>query len=290
MRRQAARTAIGPMALVAAEQYRPVPERLVQDGLARRLLPGAARWLAASTRWRPIGDLLIRVTEGKGRGLTASLLCRKRYVDDTLQEALVAGIEAVVVLGAGLDTLAYRHPELQRCRVFEVDLPENIAYKRARLTAVFGRVPHHVSLVPIDLDSADLMEVLAAHGYEPAWKAFFSWEGVTQYLSEDGVRRTLSALASAAAGSRLVFTFVRRDFLDGLHFYAAEPAYQEFCVRRRLWRFGLAPEGVGAFLAEYGWREVEQLSGMCLRARYVEPTGRALPVSEIERSVHAEKL
>lgn len=287
---QVTRTAVGPVALVAGEQYRPDRERLVQDGLAYQFLPTGTRWVVASTRWRPMAELLVKATEARGRGLTASLLCRKRYVDDKLQEALATGIEAVVILGAGLDTLAYRHAELTHLRVLEVDLPENIESKRARLTAVFGRLPNHVRLVPVDFDREDLLEVLAAHGYEPTWKTFFSWEGVTQYLTDEGVRATFGALAKAAGGSRLVFTYVRRDFLDGRCLYGAARAYQEFKINRKLWRFGLAPEEVGSLLAEYGWEEIEQMGAAEFHARYVKPTGRALSVSEIERSVHAEKV
>ncbi|GAA4997047.1 SAM-dependent methyltransferase [Actinopolymorpha pittospori] len=290
MKKQVAQTAVGPVALVAAEQYRPDHERLVRDVLAYQFLPTATRWVVASTRWRPMAELMVKATEARGRGLTASLLCRKRYVDDKLQEAFATGTEAVVILGAGLDTLAYRHAELSHLRVFEVDLPENIESKRARLTAVFGRVPDQVRLVPVDFDTQNLAEVLAAHGYEPTRKTFFSWEGVTQYLTDEGVRATFGALAKAASGSRLVFTYVRKDFLEGRCFYGAERAYQDFKIKRKLWRFGLTPEEVGSVLAEYGWTELEQMGAAEFDACYVKPTGRALSVSEIERSVHAEKL
>ena len=289
MTNQAARTAIGPMALVAGEQYRDVGERLVADSLAYRFLPTEVRWIVALTRWRPCRELLVRATEGKGRGLAASLLCRKRYVVDRLDEAATEeGIDALVILGAGMDTLAYRHPAPSRA-AFEVDLPENIADKEATLNRVFGRVPDSVTLVAIDFETQQLDRVLASSGYDPGARTFFVWEGVTQYLTEPAVRATMQALAKAATGSRLVFTYVRQDFLDGARLYGAESAYQEFKVKRKLWRFGLDPEQVGSFLAEYGWRECEQAGGEEFNAWYVQPTGRGLPVSEIERSVYAEK-
>jgi methyltransferase (TIGR00027 family)/deazaflavin-dependent oxidoreductase (nitroreductase family) len=288
MARQAARTAIGPMALVAGEQYRDVGERLVDDPLAYKFLPTGVRWVVALTRWRPCRELLVSATEAKGRGLAASLLCRKRYVADRLDEAARDGIDALVVLGAGLDTLAYRHPAPARA-VFEVDLPENIADKEDKVSRVLGRIPDPVTLVPIDFETQQIDQVLASAGYDPEARTFFVWEGVTQYLTERAARTTMRALANAATGSRLVFTYVRQDFLDGTHLYAAEPAYQEFKVKRRLWQFGLDPEQVGAFLAEYGWHECEQVGAEEFDAWYVQPTGRGLPVSEIERSVYAEK-
>jgi O-methyltransferase involved in polyketide biosynthesis len=72
---------------------------------------------------------------------------------------------------------------------------------------------------------------------------------VTQYLTEAGVRKTFDFLGTAAPGSRLVFTYVRKDFLDGTALYGGESAYQEFVVKRQLWHFGMDPNQVAEFLA-----------------------------------------
>jgi O-methyltransferase involved in polyketide biosynthesis len=77
--------------------------------------------------------------------------------------------------------------------------------------------------------------------------------------------------------------------IDGINLYGAEPTYQRFRVRQQLWRFGPDPEQVGAFLSEYGWQEVEQLGSAEFTARYIRPTGRAMPLSEMERAVYAVK-
>jgi O-methyltransferase involved in polyketide biosynthesis len=96
-------------------------------------------------------------------------------------------------------------------------------------------------------------------------------------------------LGGAATGSGLVFTFVRKDFLDGQAMYGAEPAYQDFVVKQGLWKFGLYPEQVEGFLAEFGWRECEQVGPDEYADRYLEPAGRTLTASEIERAVYAER-
>ncbi|WP_336161391.1 SAM-dependent methyltransferase [Amycolatopsis sp. VC5-11] len=280
------RTAFGPMVIVAADQHEARP--LIDDPWARRLLPASGRLAAALTKYRPIRRALIAATEKKIPGLWASMLCRKRYVDDALRAALdEGGIEAVVILGAGFDTRACRLPALAEIPVYEVDLPANIDRKRAALTKALGRVPANLTQVPVDFNTENLADALARHGYLPG-RTFFVWEAVTQYLTEDGVRRTFDFLATAAAGSRLVFTFVRKDFLDGTRLYGAEAAYTEFVRKRPLWRFGLTPDRVEAFLAEYGWHEREQAGPEEFTARYLRPAGRDLPVSEIERSVLAE--
>jgi methyltransferase (TIGR00027 family) len=222
-------------------------------------------------------------------GLWASMLCRKRYIDEKLQGA-DSQIDAAVILGAGFDTRAYRLPVLAETPVYELDLPTNIERKRTRLTKLFDEVPANVTLVPIDFETQDLADILADHGYRPERPTFFVWEAVTQYLTEPGVRKTFDFLATAAVGSHLVLTYVRKDFLDGTALYGGENAYQEFVVKRQLWHFGMDPDHVAKFLADYGWSETEQMGPQEFTDRYLRPSGRVLPVSEIERSVYARKI
>ena len=228
--------------------------------------------------------LAVRASERAAPGIWGGIACRKRYIDDRFTSALEDGVDRVVVLGSGLDTRARRLTTPNGVRVFEVDLPVNVERQRARLG-----VPGHITPVPIDFEGEDLSTVLAAHGYRHDRRCLFVWEGVTQYLTEDGVRRTLDFLAGAAAGSRLVFTHVLRDFLDGTDLHGARALHRRFATGRPLWRFGLHPHRVGDFLDAYGWREVEQVGAGELDARYVRATGRAVPISPLERTVLAAK-
>ena len=284
----AARTAFGPMVIVACEQHLPPAHRLVDDDVAGALLPRGLRLIVQACRWRPVRNLMIRATEKRAPGVWGGMACRKRYIDDKVADAVRAGLGAMVILGAGLDTRAYRLAAPSGVHTYEVDLPANIDYKEARLRALYGRVPEHVTLVRLDLATEDLGGALAAHGFPIDRPAVFVWEGVTQYLTEDGVRRTFACLATAAPGSRLVMTFVRKDFINGTSLWGGEPIYHQFVRGYRVWHYGVAPEAVGDLLAEYGWTECEQV-GSELAWKYVEPTGRDLPVSEMERVAYAEK-
>ncbi|MBZ3913775.1 SAM-dependent methyltransferase [Streptomyces acidiscabies] len=278
------------MVIAACEQYLPASRRVLDDDLAVRFLPLGLRTVVAACRWRPVRRLLQSATDQKGVGLWAEVLARKRFADDQVRAALGAGIRQFVFLGAGLDTRAYRLVTAPDARVVEVDLPANIVHKRRRLEAVYGRVPAHVVLVPVDFQTDDLAGSLAAHGLrlgeEPTMVV---WEAVTQYLTEEGVRRTLAFLAGATPGSCLIFTYVLRDFLDGTDFHGAEGAYRDFVAKRPIWRFGLAPYDVRPLLEEYGWAEREQAGAGEYSARYLQPAGRDVPVSGIERFVRAEK-
>jgi methyltransferase (TIGR00027 family) len=224
MAHPASETAVGPMTIVATEQYEPEAQRLIHDKLAYHFLPRGVQRVVWLARWRPLRNLLIGVTEKTAHGIWASMLCRKRAIDDTIGASLGA-IDALVNLGAGFDTRAYRIPGLAALPVFEVDTPENIDAKRGRLQAHFGQVPAMVRLVPVDFEQQQLETALIDQGYSFELKTFFVWEAVTQYLSEEAVRKTFDVLAHAAAGSRLMVTYVRKDFLDGVNLYGAGPTY-----------------------------------------------------------------
>ncbi|MDT5244052.1 MAG: hypothetical protein QOD36_1428, partial [Mycobacterium sp.] len=104
----------------------------------------------------------------------------------------------------------------------------NIERKKAAVKRAIGAVPASVHLVPLDFERKDLIGVLTEHGYRPDTRTFFIWEGVTQYLTEDAVRATLGALQASPGGSRLVFTYVRKDFIDGVNMYGRGHPVQAF--------------------------------------------------------------
>ncbi len=87
-----------------------------------------------------------------------------------------------------------------------------------------------------------------------------------------------------------MFTYVRKDFIDGVNMYDAAILYKRFRQRQQVWRFGLDPDEVSAFVAEYGWRLVEQAGPDYFLRNYIEPTGRKLAASQLEWSAYAEKV
>src|SRR5580700_1450491 len=111
MSKAAARTGIMPMALVAVEQYFPKAQRVIDDGLAARLLPLGARIFVRFLRPRWMRDWIIGLSEKSNPGIWGGLLCRKRYLDEKLI-ASRSEIEGTVNLGAGFDTRPYRLPAL----------------------------------------------------------------------------------------------------------------------------------------------------------------------------------
>jgi methyltransferase (TIGR00027 family) len=288
-RNPAAQTAFGPIVQVAIEQYERPEHRLVDDDLALAILPAGQRAVARAMRWSFLRRMTIWAGERAVPGSWTLIACRKRYIDDKLDAALGA-VDAVVILGSGMDTKGIRLARRSDIPIFEVDLPVNVERKKAAVERAIGPLPTSFHLVPLDFERDDLFGALTAHGYRTDARTFFIWEGVTQYLTEDAVRSTLGALQSAPAGSKLAFTYVQKDFIDGRNMYGAKLLYKRFRQRQQVWRFGLDPDDVAAFVGEYGWRLIEQAGPDYFLRNYIRPSARDLTASDLERSAYAEKV
>ena len=146
--------------------------------------------------------------------IAPSPLCRATYTEKVLKAAVLTGTKQYVILGAGMDTFAFRETEfLSKYRVFEVDHPLTQADKLERITRAGWTIPDNLSFVPVDFTKDSLTERLIAAGFDPSAKSFFSWLGVTYYLSAEAIDTMLSALSSICAdGSSLVFDYPDEDF------------------------------------------------------------------------------
>jgi len=139
--------------------------------------------------------------------LRAFLAVRSRLAEDALAQAVAAGVRQYVVLGAGLDTFAYRNP-YPALRVFEVDHPATQAWKRQRLAEAQIAVPEGVTFAAVDFATAPLPSALRDAGLRGDAPSFFSWLGVTPYLEPANVLATLAAIAPFAAnGGGVVFDY-----------------------------------------------------------------------------------
>jgi methyltransferase (TIGR00027 family) len=281
-------TGIMPIVVVAVEQSFPKEERVVDDPLAFRMLPPGARLFVRLMRIGWLRDWIIGLSEKSEPGIWGDFLCRKRYIDDKLED-VCGRIDAVVNLGAGFDTRAYRLSAISHLPVWEVDQQTNIVAKEERLNEIFGKVPSRVRLVVIDFDTEDLAAALSSNGYLSTDRTFFVWEGVTQYLTEEGVRKSFDFLAQAPTGSCLAMSYVPRDFLDGRNLYGWRAGYKRF-VEGKIWHFGMEPDAVPGFLSEYGWDLVEDVGYDQLALRHLALSHRRLAATPVERMVYAEKL
>jgi methyltransferase (TIGR00027 family) len=286
----AAETGSAPTFLVAVEQYEPQAQRIIDDPLAAKIMPGGSKLFLKLLRIPVLRNWMIRLLEKQIEGASSAFLCRKRYIDETIVAAIEnESITAVVNLGAGYDTRAYRLPALATVAVWEVDQPVNIEAKKKGISSALGKIPSHVTLVPISFITQDLAEVLNNHGYAGEKKTFFIWEAVSQYLTKAAVQQTFDFLSQAPTGSQLTFTYVLKDFIEGKNFYGAQKFHERMVIKDKIWHFGFDPAEVASFLDEYGWRLIEDISYEELNNQYAKSIGRYLPSMKIERMVWAEK-
>ena len=176
--------------------------RVLEDPLALSILgPLAANDLQAAV-------------DRRNAGLRASIVMRSRYAEDRLAMAVAQGVRQYVILGAGLDTFAYRNPHAEvGLRVFEVDHPATQRFKRERLgRAGIDRAPG-MTFVPIDFETQTLSEQLTGAGFRFDQPAYFSMLGVVIYLSDEAVMETMRMVTSCGAGSEIVFSFSVTDEL-----------------------------------------------------------------------------
>ena len=174
--------------------------RIFADPLAGRLLGDRAEEL--------IGYHTLHGTHPVLSGARVQVACRSRYVEEALAAAIAAGVGQYVVLGAGLDSFAYRGGPAGRVRVFEVDHPASQEAKRAAVAAAGIPVPGNLTLVPADLGEDSLVGRLAGAGFDLSVPAVFGWLGVTMYLEEDAIAATLAAIAGLAPGSEVIADYL----------------------------------------------------------------------------------
>ena len=205
-------------------------------------------------------------------------IARTRGMDEFVREEVAEGAVQVVILGAGLDSRAYRLSELAETTVFEVDHPVTAAYKRERVAAVIGRPPANVRYVEIDFASEDLAAVLAAAGYDASERSAIVWSGVAPYLEPAAVDATLGWIAAQTPGSGAIFDYCWQELVDG----EADEKPGARNLRRRVaaqgepLRSGIPRGMTGVFLAARGLELVEDLDAAEATRRYLtRPDGSA---------------
>jgi methyltransferase (TIGR00027 family) len=154
--------------------------------------------------WRSRGDMHPDGT----RAFRASIVARAQYLDDLVTEHAAAGVGQYVILGAGLDTFAQRHPDVA-VRIFEVDQPGTQEWKRRRLTEIGHPPGENLRFVPVDFEKGESFpDALRTNGFDANRPAVVSSTGVSMYLTREATEATLRQVAALAGGSVLAMTFM----------------------------------------------------------------------------------
>jgi methyltransferase (TIGR00027 family) len=256
---QASVTALGAAGHRAAHQ---VLERgfVFADLLALRILGPDADGAIALAKEQP----------GR-RPLRLFIAMRSRFAEDSARRAIEKGVRQILVMGAGLDTFAYRLVPTHDLRIFELDHPATQAEKRRRLNEAQIAEPQDVSYVAHDFESGSMTAALEAAGLDPDRGAFVLWLGVTPYLTEEAVFATLGELASWPGGTEVVFDYTNRpetvDEPNARNFH--REMAERVAASGEPFRCYFDSAALHARARELGFSDVEDLDRAALVARYL---------------------
>lgn len=220
----------------------------------------------------------------------AFVAARSRYVEDELARLVRDGVDQYVVLGAGLDTFAYRNP-YAAVRVIEVDHPATQAWKRERLAASGIAIPSSMAFAAIDFERESLAEVLARTGFDTARRALFGWLGVVAYLELEAVLDTLRFIASCAAGTTVVFDYaVPPDGLAPRQRAGFDVVAGRVAAAGEPWRTFFEPSDLESRLRALGFSDVESLGADALNGRYFSARRDDLRIDGIGRLAYLARV
>jgi methyltransferase (TIGR00027 family) len=208
------------------------------------------------------------------RRLRLFIAVRTRFAEDALAAALACGLRQLVVVGAGLDTYAYRSTAAG-LRIFEVDHPATQSWKRARLEGADIEVPPALTFVPVDFECGTLEAGLRNAGFDFAQPAFFTWLGVVPYLTESAVFSTLGFIAGLSSGAEVVFDYanpIAKGAKDE-HTAAHEALAARVARIGEPFKCYLDTEFLRESLAALRFTEVNDLGPAQIRARYFANRG-----------------
>lgn len=240
--------------------------KVLDDPLALRIIGAEAE---AALRSDPKED------HAFARAFRAFMAARSRFAEDELARAVEPRVSQqrvaqYVILGAGLDTFAYRspHPEL---RVFEIDHPDTQAWKREQLHAAGIPIPPSVIFVPVDFEHQTLADALTRSGLNTTAPAFFSWLGVTPYLTREACMTTLSVIAKMPAGSGVVFDFaIAPALLNAGQRQALAALSKRVAAAGEPFQLFFDPDKLQDELKTLGFHRCEFLQGAQINARYFQ--------------------
>jgi methyltransferase (TIGR00027 family) len=245
------------------------PPSVLEDPIALRLIGSGHK------------NDLERAMHPVGRDFRAFMAARSRYAEDHLAQAVACGVLQYVILGAGLDTFAYRNP-FPQISIFEVDFPATQEWKRSLLADASIEAPENLVFVPLDFEHKALADGLRGSGVDLAAPAYFSWLGVVPYLTDEAFQATITTVARLPGGTGLTFDYAlppgslrpkRREIFDRLA--------GRLAAEGEPFRLFFTPDQAEAGLRRAGFRRIEQADYERLNALYFKERADGLKLSPV---------
>ncbi|MCP4606350.1 MAG: SAM-dependent methyltransferase [Proteobacteria bacterium] len=282
----------------AIEAMKSENTRVLYDPYAKHFLSTGKRIIAdRKILSKIVIDIALWIHNRKYPGIDryAYVTGRDRYIDDYLELNINAGIDQLVILGAGYDTRALRFDRLKNVKVFEVDRPTTQQVKKEKVKAIFNSLPSHVVYVPVDFNREKLDRKLFENGYDKNLKTMFIWEGVTFYLTTEAVDDVLSFIANnSGRGSSVIFDYFYKSVIEGT--YDGRIVKKEVITRLlekhisdgEPLTFGIAEGAIEEFLVKRNFCKIKTADNEFLNDKYFEVVNRSTSVNPVMCIAYAE--
>lgn len=198
-----------------------------------------------------------------------NVITRTRYTEDALKSAVANGVSQYILVGAGFDSFILRRPEFAaHLEIFEIDHPATQGLKRGRIAELGISLPHSVHFIAADLSTESVADALSRSAFRVDRHSFFSWLGVTMYLTREANCATLRSIARCAlAGSELALTYADERLLDSRSEKFLE-LQKRVTSMGEPFLSGFDPQGFGGTLRECGLELLEDLTADKVAQRY----------------------
>jgi len=254
----------------AIETARLSRNRLFADPYATIFLDDGLKRAIKLSRLPFIGRLIPKIIQSRGPGALSSGIARTKYIDDLLYQTIRDGVKQVIILGAGFDIRALRLDFLHSVPVIEIDHPDTAKFKIDKLKEALGQLPQNVSYFQTDLNKQSLEELASNHHLDRNIPTTIIWEGVTNYLTQQAVDKTLEFVKTFAAGSYIIFTYIDKLVLDRPQFFTgAEKVLKNVRKNEECWTLGFNPEELSGYLVRFHLVLLEDLGAAEYRGKYM---------------------
>jgi methyltransferase (TIGR00027 family) len=276
-------TAEGAAVMRALHQQLDGDPKILDDPVAARLVDRRSDFYQSRL------ELLARLPVPTRLRLKSTFVMRSRFAEDCLAESLGSGVRQYVLLGAGLDTFAYRQPSwADTLRIFEVDHPATQRWKRSLLKQAGISLPANLSFVPSDFEEVSLATALSQARMDNSGPTFLSMLGVSQYLTNTALDETLKFVLSLSRHSELVFSFVASDAVLPADDVALAKAFSDqFVAIGEPWLSRFVPDQLVAKLTMMGFSKVFHLAPEKANQRYFQNRSDGLNASLLEQMIRA---
>lgn len=279
MKNKSGNTALGAAAARLMEQYEPDNRKLFKDPVVYQITNPVLRFIL---KFKFLRNYFVSASDKIFPGIFGGQICRTKFIDEKTL-SILKEIQQILILGAGLDTRAYRLEGIDQKIIYEVDLPNIQQIKKKGLKKYLGRLPSNVHFIPVDFNREKTETILKNTSFDFIKSTLIILEAVTQYLNPDAVYEVFSFISKFPNGSYLLFTYILRDVIEK----KAEGANKiiDWSEKKHCpFLFGINPSEIKSFLEKHNLEMLEDVGTNFYQENYLKPRNRNISVYEGERT------